>query len=214
LFRYKNLKAKIGKDSDEFDWPENISTLLVNAVYIPDSNRIVIPIALITSPFLTTNDANNYGGVGVMMGHELAHAFDPSRKWIASKEDAAAYNSRVQKMETLYANRGFNTNESTIREIFADNVGLAMAFQAFKDKLAKDEEKKTAEDNMSLYQQFYLSYASTLVREEELDDGLTHPSDNLRVNITSGNQPEYDSIFGVTKDNKMYIDPVKRATFW
>lgn len=50
----------------------------VNAYYSPNTNRIAFPAGILQAPFYDQNQplALNYGGIGVVMGHELTHAFD------------------------------------------------------------------------------------------------------------------------------------------
>lgn len=50
----------------------------VNAYYTPTKNQIVFPAGILQSPFYDTTHPRsmNFGGMGVVMGHELTHAFD------------------------------------------------------------------------------------------------------------------------------------------
>lgn len=50
----------------------------VNAFYTPTKNQIAIPYGILQPPFYDTQTqhALNYGAMGVIMGHELTHAFD------------------------------------------------------------------------------------------------------------------------------------------
>ena len=54
----------------------------VNAYYKPTKNQIVFPAGILQSPFYSPDHlkALNYGGMGVVMGHELTHAFDDQGK--------------------------------------------------------------------------------------------------------------------------------------
>ena len=50
----------------------------VNAYYTPTKNQIVFPAGILQSPFFNVRypKSINYGAMGVVMGHELSHAFD------------------------------------------------------------------------------------------------------------------------------------------
>lgn len=65
------MKAKF-----HYRWDMTPST--VNAYYTPTKNQIVFPAGILRSPFYDVNHSAslNYGSMGVVMGHELTHAFD------------------------------------------------------------------------------------------------------------------------------------------
>lgn len=50
----------------------------VNAYYTPTKNQIVFPAGILQLPFYDGDNPKgvNYGAMGVVMGHELTHAFD------------------------------------------------------------------------------------------------------------------------------------------
>lgn len=50
----------------------------VNAYYTLTKNQMVFPAGILQSPFynLSYPPSLNYGAMGVVMGHELTHAFD------------------------------------------------------------------------------------------------------------------------------------------
>src|SRR5215831_7281387 len=67
---------KIGKGVDKTEWDMTPPT--VNAYYNPPENNINFPAGILQPPFfdLTEDDAVNFGGIGVVIGHELTHGFD------------------------------------------------------------------------------------------------------------------------------------------
>jgi putative endopeptidase len=67
---------KIGKDVDRTEWGMTAPT--VNAYYNPTNNEIVFPAGILQFPFFDANadDAINYGGIGMVIGHEMTHGFD------------------------------------------------------------------------------------------------------------------------------------------
>ena len=54
----------------------------VNAYYTPTKNQIVFPAGILQAPFYDIEHPRslNFGGMGVVMGHELTHAFDDQGK--------------------------------------------------------------------------------------------------------------------------------------
>ena len=68
--------AKWGKPVDRTEWGMTPQT--VNAYYNPLANEIVFPAAILQAPFFDpeASDAENYGGIGVVIGHEMTHGFD------------------------------------------------------------------------------------------------------------------------------------------
>lgn len=58
----------------------------VNAYYTPTKNQIVFPAGILQAPFydIKQQQALNYGGMGVVMGHELTHAFDDQGMYVWS----------------------------------------------------------------------------------------------------------------------------------
>ena len=55
-------------------------TQTVNAYYNPTTNEICFPAGILQVPYfdLTADDAQNYGAIGVVIGHEMTHGFDDS----------------------------------------------------------------------------------------------------------------------------------------
>ena len=75
-FENKRELAKIGKPVDRAEW--GMSPPTVNAYYNPSMNDINFPAGILQSPFYDPNatDAENYGHIGAIVGHELTHGFD------------------------------------------------------------------------------------------------------------------------------------------
>ena len=72
----KEMVDKVGKDVDKTEWGMTAPT--VNAYYNPTNNEIVFPAGILQFPFFDANadDAINYGGIGMVIGHEMTHGFD------------------------------------------------------------------------------------------------------------------------------------------
>ena len=75
-FENKRELNKIGKPVDRGEWITTPAT--VNAFYNPSMNDINFPAAILQAPFYDPNatDAEKYGHIGAIVGHELTHGFD------------------------------------------------------------------------------------------------------------------------------------------
>ena len=75
-WRFAENIADYGKPVDKTRW--GMSPQTVNAYYSPTSNEICFPAGILQPPFfhMDADDAVNYGGIGVVIGHEMTHGFD------------------------------------------------------------------------------------------------------------------------------------------
>jgi putative endopeptidase len=73
---YIKMKDKLKKPVSHTDWEMTPET--VNAYYEPTLNVMVFPAAILQNPFFDKSfpTVMNYGGAGMVMGHELSHGFD------------------------------------------------------------------------------------------------------------------------------------------
>ncbi len=103
-FEVQRLYNKIDRPTDRKDWTMTPPT--VNAYYRPPMNDINFPAGILQPPFYgkQMDDAANYGGIGVVIGHELTHGFDDQgRKYDAegnfrdwwTAEDAREFEQRA-----------------------------------------------------------------------------------------------------------------------
>ncbi|OQR72212.1 endothelin-converting enzyme 2-like [Tropilaelaps mercedesae] len=71
----KNMR-RLQRTSQRGEW--DMSPIQVNAYYTPSKNQIVFPAGILQAPFYDKNYPRslNFGAMGVVMGHELTHAFD------------------------------------------------------------------------------------------------------------------------------------------
>ncbi|TDO66947.1 putative endopeptidase, partial [Flavobacterium chryseum] len=73
---YQFQLAKLGKPVDKSEWYTTTPT--VTAYNNPTANEIVFPAGILQPPYFDNNadDALNYGGIGMVIGHEITHTFD------------------------------------------------------------------------------------------------------------------------------------------
>jgi len=75
-FEMKRKLAQVGKPVDRAEW--DMTPPAVNAYYNPSLNEMVFPAGILQAPFYAkaAPTAVNFGGLGMVMGHELTHGFD------------------------------------------------------------------------------------------------------------------------------------------
>ena len=75
-FEHDRQLAKIGSPVDRDEWFMLPQT--VNAYYNPGTNEICFPAGILQPPFFDADadPAENYGGIGAVIGHEIGHGFD------------------------------------------------------------------------------------------------------------------------------------------
>ena len=212
----------IGTDFDPDKWyafqPQD-----VNAAYIPANNSITIPAGILNPPFYSPDASYgaNLGGIGVVIGHEISHAFDPNGSqydkdgnmknwWTAGdyarfRQKAAAfapYYSRYKVGEGLYENGALVANEA-----IADCGGLSVATEI----AGCDEE--TLRD---LYRNFAAIFASKMTPQLLLQSVQTdpHPIMQARVNGALSATDSFYEAYDVENGDGMYVAPEQRVKLW
>jgi putative endopeptidase len=228
----KEQVAKIGKPVDKTEW--GMSPPTVNAYYNPTNNEIVFPAGILQFPFFDANadDAVNYGGIGMVIGHEMTHGFDDQGAqyddkgnmknwWTTSDNDKfKAKTGAVAKQYSAFTVLGdMHVNgELTLGENLADIGGLAIAYDAFKmTKQGKDTVKI---DGFTPDQRFFLGYAQVWRlknRDETMRSRITtdpHSPEMYRVNGPASNFDPFYAAFNIQPGDKMYVKPEERAHIW
>lgn len=224
--------ADYGKPVDRDRWYMPPQT--VNAYYSPLTNEICFPAGILQAPFFNpeTDDAENYGAIGVVIGHEMTHGFDDQgrqfdkdgnlKDWW-TPEDAEAFNKLADQLvaqfdEIIVLGDTHANGRFTLGENIADQGGLRVAFTAYQNSL-KGKERKDI-DGFTPEQRFYLSYANVWaanIRDEEILSRTKtdpHSLGRWRVNATLRNlQPFFDA-FNIKEGDKMYRPLNNRVVIW
>ena len=231
--RFENERdmAKIGKPVDKDEWFMTPQT--VNAYYSPEMNEIVFPAAILQPPFfnMDADDAINYGGIGVVIGHEMTHGFDDQgckydekgnlNNWW-TEEDSKKFNERTAQLAKLFDEfqvRGYQINgQLTLGENIADLGGLNVAWDAYQ--MTDEAKANKSIDGFTPAQRFFISYG-TIWRNNSRDKYLerqvvtdVHSPAEARVNRTLGSMPHFYEAFDIPEGTKMYIAPEERAAIW
>ena len=228
----KEMVDKIGKPVDRTEW--GMSPPTVNAYYNATNNEIVFPAGILQPPFFYANadDAVNYGGIGMVIGHEMTHAFDDQgsqydevgnmKNWWG-KEDGDKFKSKtgsvVKQYNAFTMFDSLHVNGSlTLGENLADIGGLAIAYDAFK--MTKQGKENGLIDGFTPDQRFLLGFAQAwrlVNRDETSRVRLTtdpHSPEMYRVNGPAANFDLFYTAFGVKEGDKMYIKPQDRVKIW
>ncbi|XP_075986986.1 M13 family metallopeptidase neprilysin 3 isoform X2 [Anticarsia gemmatalis] len=232
VFSLMNDLKKLDKPVNKTKWGMTPST--VNAYYTPTKNQIVFPAGILQLPFYDGDNPKcvNYGAMGVVMGHELTHAFDDQgreydrfgnlNQWWNNKT-INRFKERAKCMQDQYAAynvEGQRLNgKQTLGENIADNGGLKASFHAYLDY------KKTTKENFTLpglkytdRQLFFISFAqvwcSAMTKEStkmqiEKDD---HTIAKYRVIGPLTNLREFSEEFQCKSGSKM--NPKHKCEVW
>lgn len=231
-YSYNEMISDLGKPVDKTKWFMTPQT--VNAYYNPSSNEICFPAGILQAPFfyMSGDDAINYGGIGVVIGHEMTHGFDDQGRkfdkdgnltdwW--TKEDAERFDERakvlvnhfdnISVLDTVKANGTF-----TLGENIADQGGLQIAYTAFmKTPQAQSEESI---DGLTAAQRFFVSYANLwagnirdaeILRLTKIDP---HSLGKWRVNGAVPHVNAWYEAFNVQPTNALYIPEEQRVSIW
>ncbi len=165
--------AKIGKPVDKDDWQMTPPT--VNAYYDPTYNQMMFPAGILQPPFFNAAFADqvNFGGIGMVEGHELTHGFDDQGAQFDADgnlvnwwSDAVAkrFKAKTQCVVDQYSKYevlpGLKLNgELTQGENIADIGGVKLSYSAFKAARAMNKSKPVLADGFTEEQQFFLAFA-------------------------------------------------------
>ena len=233
LFSHYEMMKDEGKPVDRTQW--GMSPQTVNAYYNPTTNEICFPAAILQPPFFNpdADDAVNYGGIGVVIGHEMTHGFDDQGRnydkdgnisawW--TKEDEKKFNEKAQVLvdqydriivlDDLHADGRY-----TLGENIADQGGLLISYQAYMNTL-KGKERPADIDGFTHEQRFYLGYANLwaqnvrhqeIIRRTKTD---VHSLGKWRVNGALRNIDGFYEAFDVKEGDAMYMAPEERINIW
>ena len=227
-FESKRDIAKIDKPLDRKEW--GMTPRTVNAYYSGSFNEIVFPAGILQPPFFdkTMDDAVNFGGIGLVIGHELTHGFDDQGRkfdpqgnlhdWWTEK-DGKEFEKRVSCVADEYSSfvavDDLKLNgRLTLGENTADNGGARIALAALERLIAEDKTGKEGQkiDGFSPEQRFFLGFARVwcekrrpeLARTSVLTD--PHSPGKYRVDGVVQNMPEFQKAWGCKAGQPMVAE--------
>ncbi|WP_436701078.1 M13 family metallopeptidase [Nocardioides sp. BYT-33-1] len=223
--------AKIGSPVDRDEWFMLPQT--VNAYYNPGTNEICFPAGILQKPFFSPDalPAENYGGIGAVIGHEVGHGFDDQGAqydgegnlndwWTA--EDKAAFEVKSKALIAQYDGfsprnlPGEHVNGAlTVGENIGDLGGLTIAHTAFLIAEAAAGREPSVDDRMRLFLNWAYVWR-TKRRLEQEQQYLTidpHSPPEFRANIVR-NLDEFHEVFGTAPGDGLWLEPGDRVRIW
>ncbi len=240
---YENLRSasawyvkdnidKLGKPTDKTEWGMTPQT--VNAYYNPTTNEICFPAAILQKPFFDPNadDPVNYGGIGVVIGHEMSHGFDDQGSMFDgggnmvnwwTEEDKAKFDALGDKLvaqfDAVEILPGVKANgRYTLGENIGDHGGLSIAYTAMENAVAGKKDPMI--DGFTRAQRFYLSYgaiwAQNITDQEKarLTNMDVHSLAENRVNVSVRNFQTFFDAFDIHEGDPMFRPEEERVHIW
>ncbi len=237
-FERRRNYNKLGQPVDEKEWGMTPPT--VNAYYNPPNNDINFPAGILQPPFFdnSMDPAVNFGGIGVVIGHEMTHGFDDQgsrydpkgnvRNWFTA-EDRAKFDERtgceVKEYDGFKVAEGQNLNgKLTLGENTADNGGIRIAFQALQEVLAKggpDAEPgyvNGERDGYTPAQRFFITFGQVWCENQREEAARVqaktnpHSTGEWRTKGTVQNFDEFGKAFGCKVGQPMM--PTSSCRVW
>lgn len=214
-------QKRLDEGVDKSQWITTPQT--VNAFYNPQANDITFPAAILQAPFYDkdADRAQNLGGIGTVIGHEITHAFDTSgsgydengnySNWW-TEEDLAQFTARAEKVKAYYSsmeitNGLFQNGDMTVGENIADMGGMACVLEIIGDD--KEAQRKAFESNANIW----ASNQTDQYRDYLLMVDV-HALNKVRVNAVLPLFDQFYEVYGITKNDAMYVAPEDRVQVW
>jgi putative endopeptidase len=230
-FDYDYNIGKLGKPIYRWEW--GMTPMEINAYANFGMVEIVFPAAILQPPFFDpkADDALNYGGIGVVIGHELSHHFDDQGakydktgklvQWWTD-QDVKNFKALTDQLAAQYDQYeplpGQHVQgKLTLGENIADLAGLTVSWDAYNASLGG--KPAPVIDGTTAAQRFYLGYAQVWrrnYREANLRNRLLtdpHSPSEQRVATVRNLDPWYEA-FNPQPGQKLYLAPDKRVKIW
>lgn len=225
-FKNNQLQTKLNKEIDRYDWNlSEMSTLTINAYYMPTDNSINILAGILTGDFIYDENAQeevNLARIGMIIGHEITHGFDtsgyafdkdglPDKWW--TYEDEEHFQIRASHLAKYFSglspfrDGGSYDGNQVKGEAIADMGGMKCMLGIAKEMEDFD------------YDLFFKSYAQLWRSKYTKGIALTlmadeHPLDFFRVNVVLQQFDEFLETYDIKPGDGMYLAPEKRILVW
>ncbi len=196
---------------------------MVNALYSPETNAFYVFEGLMTAPLFSMDntDSQNYGGIGVVIGHEISHAFDQTGSEfdkygnyndIWNIQDRNTFNTLATKMVKEFDGIslfGHHVNgNTTLGENIADNGGLNVSLE-----VAKTLPDFDANEFFSTWAQGWAAPLTPSFYTRDLFEDAHTPS-ALRANVALQNIDDFYTTYNIQPGDPMYLAPENRVHIW
>ena len=218
-FFYDRLNTKVDHDL----WISDV--VVVNSYYRPSENSINIIAGILGGDFYEPGMSyeEKLGGIGMVIGHEISHAFDTNgaqfdatgnvAKWW-SDDDYKAFQARADRLIKYFdamtvTPEGAKYNGKLVQtESIADMAGVKAMLEIAENREGFD------------YDKFFRSFARIwkLIQTRERTDAVlktdVHALPYLRVNAILQQYGKFHEFYGIKKGDGMYLAPGDRVAVW
>ncbi|MEZ4385738.1 MAG: M13 family metallopeptidase, partial [Nannocystaceae bacterium] len=207
--------GEIGGPVDRGEW--EMSPAVVNAYYSPPFNQMVFLAGILQPPYFDVDwpAAMNFGGIGMIIGHELTHGFDDEgrhfdadgvlREWW-EPQALAQFNARAQCIDDAYSAvevlPGLRVDgRLTLGENIADFGGIHLAHLAYQRRVRERGDEPALVDDLTNDQLFFVAFAQgwCSLASPEITRLLTtvdpHALPEQRVNVPLRHSPGFWEAF-------------------
>ncbi len=207
---------------DRSQWEMTPQT--VNAYYNPANNEIVFPAGILQPPYYDreASHASNMGGIGMVIAHEMSHAFDDMgaqydekgnyNMWW-SQEDFDSFQKLGEKVAAYYNRQeGVGGRSINGEQTLGENIADLGALNCVTAQVGDDPEQLR-----ELFQRYAVIWAEKLTEKAQLDRLNTdvHSPGKVRVNAVLRCTDAFYRAYPEIKDGDgMYLAPEDRAGIW
>jgi putative endopeptidase len=231
-FEWHREVVRLNQPADRTEWGMTPQT--VNAYYRYTNNEVVFPAAILQPPFFdpAADPAVNYGGIGVVIGHEISHGFDDQGRksdgagvltdwWTV--QDTDRFNAQAARLGAQFSAfepfPGLRVNGAlTMGENIGDLGGVSLALDAYHASL--HGQAAPVLDGFTGDQRFFLGFAQVW-RSKQREDAARqqvvsdpHSPDRYRVNGTIRNVAGWYGAFDIKPGDPLYLAPQDRVHIW
>lgn len=232
-FDYESQVDRLDERVDKAMWRRAVPQE-VNGYIDNDRNLITVTAGILQPPFFQedVSPAVNYGAIGVVIGHEISHAFDSEgrkydhrgrlRDWWTER-DARRFEERARALveqfdrfnpvDTLHVD-----GELTLPENIADLAGVAAAHRAYQ--IRTEGEVPPTIGGFTGDQRFFLSYAQMWrmkIRDQAMRQLLErdpHAPVRYRINGIVPHVDAFYDAFDVARGDSLYRAPERQVRIW
>ncbi len=217
---FEEKKARIGQPVNSSE--PRMSSQMVNACYDP-SNVVTITAAILHAPFFDENasDAANLGGLGMVVGHEMGHAFDSmcmnydengnyNPGWL-SEADRKELSERADRLSEYYS-------EYTVLDVYhvdgkltnGENYADLGAIECITNAVHSVGELKELFEN---YARIWAENTLDTDAVEQINLDVHSPA-KVRVNAVLSSCDKFYEVYDVQEGDGMYKAPGERVSRW
>lgn len=213
--------SKVGKPVDREEW--QLTPQTVNAYYNPSNNEIVFPAGILQAPYYDKDAerATNIGGIGMVIGHEITHAFDSMGSlydengnyniwW--TDEEYAEFEKQQQSIIDYYNQYElipgqFVDGTLTLTENIADLGSMSCICEVCGDD---------KEDQQLMFENYAKIWAQKQTEALTLNNlhNDVHSPGKIRVNAVLSATDDFYDAFAIKEGDQMYVAPENRVGIW